>query len=66
MRIQLPFSSALRACALLAGLGFAVPALAATCPSLLDQSFRSLDTGKPVNLCRYAGKVILVVNTASH
>ncbi len=37
---------------------------AAACPSLLD---RSMDTilEKPQSLCEYAGKVVLVVNTAS-
>jgi glutathione peroxidase len=36
------------------------------CPELLRHSFPSLQTGKPQNLCQYQGKVILVVNTASH
>lgn len=36
------------------------------CPSLLDHSFPGLQDGKPVSLCQYAGKVILVVNTASY
>jgi glutathione peroxidase len=41
----------------------AMPA-AAACPALLD---RSMDTilDKPRSLCEYAGKVVLVVNTAS-
>lgn len=43
-----------------------VPAVAgAACPALLDHSFPALKGGKPVPLCQYAGKVILVVNTAS-
>jgi len=66
MRIRSPLSRWLRPLALLAALAPAASALAASCPSLLDKSFDSLDTGKSVNLCRYAGKVILVVNTASH
>lgn len=39
----------------------------ATCPSpLLDVEFRPLAGKTPVNLCeRYAGKVLLIVNTAS-
>ena len=43
----------------------AVPALA--CEStLLDQDFRRLASNEEVNLCEtYAGKVVLVVNTAS-
>lgn len=44
-----------------------VPGVAgAACPGLLDQRFTSLQDGKPVSLCQYAGKVILVVNTASY
>ena len=41
------------------------PALASTCPPLLDHRFQSLQ-GKPVDLCQYRGKVLLVVNTASY
>lgn len=40
------------------------PALAAT-SSLLDHSFNPLIPAKPITLKDYAGKVILVVNTAS-
>ena len=36
----------------------------AACPSLLDRSFDSI-FDKPQSLCDYAGKVVLVVNTAS-
>ena len=42
----------------------ALPALADACPSLLNHRYTSLQ-GKPVNLCEFAGKPILVVNTAS-
>src|SRR5574343_1233944 len=43
------------------------PAMAAVkCPALLNQNFTSLQDGKPMPLCQYAGKVILVVNTASY
>ncbi|OIQ90931.1 hydroperoxy fatty acid reductase gpx1 [mine drainage metagenome] len=42
------------------------PSSAATCPALLKHTFRSLQDDKPQDLCQYAGKVILVVNTASH
>lgn len=45
--------------------GVVPPASAATCPTLLDHTFPSLLDGKAVPLCQYAGKVILVVNTAS-
>ncbi len=41
-------------------------AAAATCPALLNKTFPRLQDDKPENLCQYAGKVILVVNTASY
>jgi glutathione peroxidase len=37
---------------------------ASACPDLLNHRFNSLQ-GKPVNLCDYANRPILVVNTAS-
>jgi glutathione peroxidase len=36
------------------------------CPALLQQSFNRLQDDKPQPLCQYAGKVLLVVNTASY
>src|SRR5213596_3587703 len=36
----------------------------AACPALLDRSFDAIDE-KSRSLCEYAGKVVLVVNTAS-
>ena len=36
-----------------------------TCPSLLAHQFPRLQDEAPQNLCQYAGKVVLVVNTAS-
>jgi len=42
-----------------------VTATSATCPSILKHSFNRLQDEAPQNLCQYAGKVILVVNTAS-
>ena len=36
------------------------------CPSLLNHNFPRLQDGKPMPLCQYAGKVLLVVNTASY
>ena len=36
----------------------------AACPELLDHQFKNLD-GKPLDLCQFAGKVVLAVNTAS-
>lgn len=46
----------------------AVPAVTApaSCPALLNQSFKRLQDEAPQNLCQYAGKVVLVVNTASY
>ena len=38
----------------------------AACPALLQQSFPRLQDEKPQPLCQYAGKVLLVVNTASY
>jgi glutathione peroxidase len=36
------------------------------CPAILQKTFRRLQDEAPQNLCQYAGKVILVVNTASY
>ena len=38
----------------------------AACPAVLNHEFNSLITDKPVPLCSYAGKVVMVVNTASN
>jgi glutathione peroxidase len=39
----------------------------ATCPAFLDHEFKKLRSSESVNLCSaYAGKPLLVVNTASH
>jgi glutathione peroxidase len=64
------FLSALRGLsvlALVAGAS-ATPARAAdapACPAILNHSFDRLQDEKPQSLCQYAGKVVLVVNTAS-
>jgi glutathione peroxidase len=52
----------LLAVASLSGTAGAAPA---TCPALLDREIPRLQDEKPQNLCQYAGKVVLVVNTAS-
>jgi len=50
----------------------AAPALAqsapapASCPPILNQRFNRLQDDAPQNLCQYAGRVVLVVNTASY
>jgi len=42
------------------------PAVASgDCPPLLDREFVSLQSGERRSLCEFAGKVVLVVNTAS-
>lgn len=54
---------------LLAALSFAnlEPAHAnGMCPPLLNHNFKRLQDETPQHLCQYAGKVILVVNTASY
>lgn len=62
--------STLRRC--LAAILFAITALApatvraADCPPLLEHRFADLKDGRPLSLCQYTGKVILVVNTASY
>ncbi len=38
----------------------------AACPALLNHTVPRLQDDKPQNLCQYAGKVLLVVNTASY
>ncbi|MES2949114.1 MAG: glutathione peroxidase [Pseudomonadota bacterium] len=37
----------------------------AACPAILKHAFPRLQDDAPQNLCQYAGKVVLVVNTAS-
>jgi glutathione peroxidase len=41
------------------------PAVSAACPAILKHQFPRLQDDAPQNLCQYAGKVVLVVNTAS-
>ena len=52
------------ACVLACG----TPAWAQTrqCPALLNHRFERLQDGAPQDLCQYAGRVLLVVNTASY
>jgi glutathione peroxidase len=38
----------------------------AACPALLQHTINRLQDDKPQPLCQYSGKVLLVVNTASH
>jgi glutathione peroxidase len=39
---------------------------AGSCPSLINKTFKRLQDDVPQDLCQYAGKVLLVVNTASY
>lgn len=39
---------------------------ASACPAILQHQFARLQDEAPQNLCQYAGKVLLVVNTASY
>ena len=41
------------------------PAPAASCPAILHYTFNRLQDDSKQDLCQYAGKVVLVVNTAS-
>jgi glutathione peroxidase len=61
----------LRFSLLLLGLAFAAlpaarAAAPAACPAAIDHTFPRLQDEKPQALCQYAGKVLLVVNTASY
>ncbi|HET8744542.1 MAG TPA: glutathione peroxidase [Ramlibacter sp.] len=49
-----------------AATGPAAAASPAACPALLQHTFPRLQDEKPQPLCQYAGKVLLVVNTASY
>ncbi len=42
------------------------PAAAVACPALLNHTVPRLQDDKPQSLCQHAGKVLLVVNTASY
>lgn len=49
----------------LLGVNPAHAAAPVSCPTLLQHRFDRLQDEKPQDLCQYAGKVVLVVNTAS-
>jgi glutathione peroxidase len=60
--------AALLVCSLTAGPARAAgagPAATASCPGLLQRDMPRLQDEKPQALCQYAGRVVLVVNTAS-
>ena len=61
----LSFMSATSALAVL--LLAAPAALGAACPAFLNHDFKKLRSSQSINLCtEYAGKPLLIVNTASH
>jgi glutathione peroxidase len=50
-------------------IGAAAPTFAhapASCPAILNQRFNRLQDEAPQDLCKYTGRVVLVVNTASY
>jgi glutathione peroxidase len=57
-------SPSLHALAALTMLAASAASFAAGCPALLDHRVKTLK-GQAADLCQYAGKVVLVVNTAS-
>jgi glutathione peroxidase len=65
MKPVLAFASVLLAGLLSGPAPAAAAAAAPACPVLLQQTFPRLQDEKPQSLCQYAGKVLLVVNTAS-
>jgi glutathione peroxidase len=69
-KIPVMLSSLLGACVVAAAPAMAqtaaLPVQAATCPAVLHQTFKRLQDDAPQDLCQYAGKVVLVVNTASY
>jgi glutathione peroxidase len=69
--MRIPTRSAVPFASTVALAAFLVPAVAsaqtapAACPAILQHTFPRLQDEKPQPLCQYAGKVLLVVNTAS-
>jgi glutathione peroxidase len=59
------FISALSLALALGATALPAGAAAGACPPLLQQTVKTLLDEKPVSLCDYGGKVLLVVNTAS-
>ena len=60
----MPSSRSSRMRLFLISLAFASANAVAACPSLLDHRLPTLDQ-RSQSLCQYAGRVLLVVNTAS-
>lgn len=66
MRLNRLLSRMLWGLSLATGLAVVPATAGASCPSLLDHRFPSLQDGRPQSLCQWQGKVVLVVNTASY
>jgi glutathione peroxidase len=66
LRNLLALSFALLASVLLAPAASAQTASSKACPTILQHRFDRLQDEVPQDLCQYAGKVVLVVNTASY
>jgi len=67
-RLLLPLLPVIAAAACLLPVGASAQSAAAApaaCPPILQHTFPRLQDEKPQALCQYAGKVVLVVNTAS-
>ncbi len=64
IRLAVPLLSAVTAAACLLPVQASAQD-AAACPAVLQHTFARLQDEKPQSLCQYAGKVVLVVNTAS-
>ena len=66
LRRTLTLSVAFAACAWLAPAAWAQAPAAKACPAILQHKFDRLQDETPQDLCQFAGKVVLVVNTASY
>jgi glutathione peroxidase len=62
----LAWAGLLGACAPLSAWAQTPPTSPAACPALLKHTYPRLQDEAPQDLCQYAGKVVLVVNTASY
>jgi glutathione peroxidase len=68
--MEIPMNPAIRSlvnAAVVSLLAFGATARAADCPAYLDHEFTRLHSTQKLNLCdEFAGKPLLIVNTASH
>ncbi|MEC5215073.1 glutathione peroxidase [Actimicrobium sp. GrIS 1.19] len=66
MNLKQLLTATLVCAAVLTGWHHSAMAQSPSCPALLQQQFNRLQDEAPQNLCQYAGRVTLVVNTASY